>query len=298
MYCDMEVQHTGIYPGVEIKFMSDKECINVSGSVFTSNEFAEAETVITEENDDNADSCVNGTDGNGCSNVMQRGGTRMCTDNGRESNETSARGSLEATCTDGSENNSHEEDSPNTVGNENCGGDMSFQGEQSVTGSGMNGRMVVEVDNGSESTPSKKRKGKKTQVNYIPIERGHGKQDGIMECKKCGKLFSRKIMFERHYGLCMENKERKLRDVIEIAIEKAFDMVYEDHTASVCTRQSMNPEMAKIDFQPERDCRKIRRGWACRPKWGTALGENTIDEFKVCVKVWFDTGSAYPKKNV
>lgn len=260
--------------------MSDKASKNGSELVRVSNAFAEADAVIMEEDEENVECSASVNDGNDFSNVIRRCGSRILTAAGRESNETIGRGSQETACTDGSEGN--EEDDHYATDKED----------------GNRGDAGMEVENGNDSTPSKKRTGRKTKVTYVPREGGQGKQYGIMECTKCGKLFSRKTMVDRHNASCTENKERKRGDAIEISIEKAFDVVYEDHTAGLYTRHSVNPELAKIGFRSERDCITMRRGWACRPKWVTALGENTIEEFKPCLKAWFDTRSAHPEKKM
>lgn len=39
-------------------------------------------------------------------------------------------------------------------------------------------------------------------------------------------------------------------------------------------------------------------GWAKTPKWGEALGENTVNEFRSQIEEWFEVGSKNPAKKI
>lgn len=114
--------------------------------------------------------------------------------------------------------------------------------------------------------------------------------------ERCGGLFKRKKSFDNHNENCTEDSYHG--DKLQRALGLAYDMVYTSNLVTVYTRHESHPLLSSMDFNPEVDGREVKRGWARRPKWGKALGESTILEFKAQIKQWFYIGSAEPAKKL
>lgn len=68
----------------------------------------------------------------------------------------------------------------------------------------------------------------------------------------------------------------------------AHDIAYKEDTVQVYARQQRNPKLSEVSFNVETDFRRVGIGWGKRPKWGEALGANTVNEFKPQIKRWLD----------
>lgn len=66
----------------------------------------------------------------------------------------------------------------------------------------------------------------------------------------------------------------------------------------MCTKNSPNPKLVDVSFNPETDYRMVEVGWATKPKWGEAQVSNTVGEFKEQIMEWFEIGSHEPAKKV
>lgn len=87
-------------------------------------------------------------------------------------------------------------------------------------------------------------------------------------------------------------------DTFQRAMAIAHDAVYKEETVKTYGRFDLNPKLAKVAFDPETDSRKVSLRWAQTPKWGEAMGTNTVQEFKKQIKEWFDIGSHQPAKKL
>lgn len=102
--------------------------------------------------------------------------------------------------------------------------------------------------------------------------------------------------FESHKLVCMEDPCND--DTLQRAMAMDHDMIYASNFVTVYSLHTTHPVLKGIHCDGNVDARTVKRDWEQRPKWGQALGESTILEFKHQVKQLFDDGSAEPAKKL
>lgn len=119
---------------------------------------------------------------------------------------------------------------------------------------------------------------------------------GVFTCERCKRSYRRKSVFDEYIENCTE--ERNMGDTFKRAMGIAYDTVCKENSTVVYTKYGKNPKLSEENFNEATDCRKVKVGWTGKPKWGDALGGNTVQEFKGQIKEWFDIGSHDPGKKM
>lgn len=105
-------------------------------------------------------------------------------------------------------------------------------------------------------------------MTNVEVAKKANGRNNIYQCNNCERMFSREVMFKRHVDGCRTYRSEKKGYDIDAALCVAHDVVCTQNEIGVYNRHWMNPELVKISFNAETDCREVRRGWARRPKWG------------------------------
>lgn len=134
------------------------------------------------------------------------------------------------------------------------------------------------------------------EIAGITKKRRGGTAKKSWRCSICEQAYSIKAHFDVHVKNC------EPPPIGGCTIQRAFliahSMIFEEQSIRIYTRNERNPALGKVQFDPATDCWIVKRGFARRPKWVDALGENTVEMFKPQIKEWFTIRAVEPSKKM
>lgn len=124
----------------------------------------------------------------------------------------------------------------------------------------------------------------------------YDKRDGVYTCAGCRMTYVRKALYDKHRSQCTVTKVEG--DSLQRVLRIADNFINEERSIQWYTRHEENPKLALVAAPEAAEYRTVRTGWARRPKWGQAMSDSAINEFKPKIKLWFQVGAAEPAKKM